>query len=220
MDATPPRMHPLGHRNHPLQSLRKRPQKLVLVHGLAARSDTWTDLVPLFPFRQIHSLSRGPPRLRGVVQALHADYSIRAHARRLLQFLEQEGLSGVTLVGHSLGGAVVLLAAIEAMQGGKTALVGSVVVMAGPGFIQRLPLMAEIFRLPLAGWLFVALYAPVPWVKIGLRMAYYDLGSSTGSMWPATPPATGTGTRRDRWWRPAAGSSLPTGTRSPPATAS
>jgi pimeloyl-ACP methyl ester carboxylesterase len=150
------------------------PIPLVLIHGLAARSETWTDLVPLFPSDRytlylldlLGSGESSKPRV--------ADYSIRAHARRLLRFLERESLSGVTLVGHSLGGAVVLLAAIEAMLAAKEDLVGSMVIMAGPGYIQRLPLIAEVFRLPLAGPLFVALYAPDEWVKIGLRAAYYD----------------------------------------------
>ncbi len=148
--------------------------KLVLVHGLAARSETWTDLIPLFPADRytlylLDLLGSGESSKPGV-----ADYSIRAHSRRLLHFLERESLAGVTLVGHSFGGAVALVAAIEAMQGGKENLLRSMVVMAGPGFIQRLPLMAEILRLPLAGPLFVAFYTPDAWVKQGLLAAYHN----------------------------------------------
>lgn len=150
------------------------PITLILIHGLAARSECWTDLVPLFPSDRytlyvVDILGSGESS-----KPKKADYSIRAHSRRLLCFIEQQSLSGVTLVGHSLGGAIVLLAAIEAMQGGKSDLVSSMIIIGGPGFIQRLPLMAEIFRLPLAGKLFVALYAPDAWVKMGLRMAYHD----------------------------------------------
>lgn len=150
------------------------PAKLVLVHGLAARSESWADLVPLFPPERysiylLDLLGSGES-----AKPKNADYSIRGHARRVLKFLELTGLSGVTLTGHSLGGAVVLLAAIEAMQSKREELLQSIVVMAGPGFIQRLPLMAEVFRLPLAGPLFVLLYAPDAWVKIGLRAAYHD----------------------------------------------
>ena len=150
------------------------PLKVVLLHGLAARSETWTDLAPLFP-RQLYTLylldllgsgESAKPRA--------ADYSIRAHSRRLLAFLEREGLSGVTLVGHSLGGAVALLAAIEARQGGRKGLLKSAVVIAGPGYLQSLPLIARIFRLPLAGALFISLYAPKNWVRVGLRAAYFD----------------------------------------------
>ena len=150
------------------------PRCVVLVHGLAARSEAWQDLVPLFPpdrytLYLLDLLGSGESSKPKV-----ADYSIRGHSRRLLRFLEQASLSAVTLVGHSLGGAVILVAAIEAMLGGKQALLSSMVIMAGPGYLQSLPLMAEIFRFPLAGPLFISLYAPDAWVKIGLRAAYYD----------------------------------------------
>lgn len=150
------------------------PAVLVLVHGLASRSEEWTDLVPLFPADSytlylLDLLGSGESS-----KPKRADYSIRAHSERLLFFLEQKSLSGVTLVGHSLGGAVVLLAAIEAMLAGKSDLLSSMVIMAGPGYLQRLPIIAEVFRMPLAGPLFVALYAPDAWVKVGLRVAYYD----------------------------------------------
>ncbi|HBA90161.1 MAG TPA: alpha/beta hydrolase [Geobacter sp.] len=149
-------------------------RKVLLVHGLAARSETWTDLVPLFPADRytvylLDLLGSGES-----AKPKGADYSIRAHSRRVIRFLEQQSLSGVTLVGHSLGGAVVLVAAIEAMFVGKEELLASMVIIGGPGYTQRLPLIAEIFRRPIAGALFIALYAPDAWIKVGLRMAYYD----------------------------------------------
>lgn len=148
-------------------------QKLILVHGLASRSETWTDLIPLFPpelytLYLLDLLGSGES-----AKPAGADYSIRAHARRLLDFVQGEVACGVTLVGHSLGGAVVLVAAIEALAG-RDALVQSLIIMGGPGFIQRLPLMAQVFRLPLAGKAFVAIPSPDAWVKIGLKAAYYD----------------------------------------------
>lgn len=150
------------------------PRKVLLVHGLAARSETWTDLVPLFPAErytiyQLDLLGSGESS-----KPKAADYSIRGHSQRLLRFLEREELTGVTLVGHSLGGAVVLLAAIEAMMKGDAETVAAMVIIGGPGFIQRLPFMAEIFQNRYAAALFIALYAPDLWITLGLKMAYHD----------------------------------------------
>jgi pimeloyl-ACP methyl ester carboxylesterase len=150
------------------------PSRLVLLHGLAARSETWTDLVPLFPPDRYTLYILDLVGSGESSKPAAADYSIRAHSRRLLDFLEREGLTQVTLVGHSMGGAVVLLAAIEALQGNREGVLKSIVVMDGPGFIQSLPLIARVFRRPLTGPLFVCLYAPRAWVRIGLRAAYHD----------------------------------------------
>lgn len=150
------------------------PTRLVLLHGLASRSEEWTDLVPLFPPDRYTIYALDLLGSGASSKPAKADYSIRAHALRLLRFLEMESLSGVVLVGHSLGGAVVLLAAIEAMLSAKEALVESLVIIAGPGYPQRLPIIAEIFRYRFAAQLFVTLYAPDLWVKVGLKMAYYD----------------------------------------------
>ena len=148
--------------------------KLLLVHGLAARAETWTDLVPLFPTDRymvylldlLGSGESAKPR--------RADYSIPAHGERLLRFIERNIPEGVTLVGHSLGGSIALMAAIEAASTARRDLIRALVVIGGPGFIQRLPLIARVFRYPLAGPLFVFLPAPEEWVRMGLRMAYHD----------------------------------------------
>lgn len=145
-----------------------------MLHGLASRSEVWKDLVPLFPLEHytlylldlLGSGESSKPR--------SADYSMRGHSRRIIEFLRREGLSGVTLVGHSMGGSVVLLAAIQALQECREDLLDSAVVMAGPGYLQGLPLIARAFQHPLAGALFVALPAATAWVRIGLRAAYYD----------------------------------------------
>ncbi|WP_136516036.1 alpha/beta fold hydrolase [Geomonas edaphica] len=150
------------------------PTNVVLVHGLAARSETWSDLVSLFPADRysVHLLD-----LLGSGESSKpngGDYSIRGHAVRLIGFLEQEELAQVIVAGHSLGGAVVLLTAVEAMLRDERDLLASMIIMAGPGYLQRLPLMAEIFNNRYAAALFVALYAPDVWVKVGLKMAYHD----------------------------------------------
>jgi pimeloyl-ACP methyl ester carboxylesterase len=150
------------------------PIKLVLLHGLASRSEVWTDLLPLFSWDRYTVYTLDLLGSGESSKPKKADYSMRAHSDRLLRFLEHESLSDAVLVGHSLGGAVVLLAAIEAMLAGRDHLLKAMVIMAGPGYLQRLPIIAEVFRFPLVGPLFVSCYAPEAWVKIGLRAAYFD----------------------------------------------
>ncbi|GFO54411.1 alpha/beta hydrolase [Geomonas sp. Red276] len=150
------------------------PKRLVLLHGLASRSACWKDLVPLFPADRytlylVDLLGSGDSS-----KPKNGDYSMRGHSRRLIAFLEKEELAGVTVVGHSLGGAVTLMTAVELHLAGKEALVVSLVIMAGPGYLQQLPLIAELFGYPLVGRLFVAMYAPDIWIKVGLRAAYHD----------------------------------------------
>jgi len=150
------------------------PRPLVLLHGLASRSQCWTDLVPFFSAGSytIYLLD-----LLGSGESAKpdaADYSIRAHARRLLDFLERLGLEQAVVVGHSLGGAVLLLATLLAKEQKRQQLLLKAVIMAGPGYLQGLPLIARIFRYPLVGPLFINLYAPTAWVKVGLKAAYYD----------------------------------------------
>lgn len=106
-----------------------------------------------------------------------------------------------------MGGSALLLAAIEAMQGGRLGPVKAIVVVPGPGHLQSLPLIARLFRLPLAGPLFITLYAPKALVRAGCGP-------------PTTTRGWWTGTPGGHWWKPAASSYLPTATRSAPATAS
>lgn len=149
---------------------------LVLLHGLAAWGETWSDLVPLIP---PDDYTVYIPDLIGSglsSKPVRADYSIRGHAQTLISFLADTGIQRACLVGHSLGGAIALLARIEAVRQQREDLIERLVLIAAPGFLQRLPLMVRILRLPLAGPLFLSLSAPEMLVRKGLEMVYYDQG--------------------------------------------
>ena len=75
------------------------------VHGLGGASTNFTDLADLLsPWFDGHALDlpgfgRSGPPPRG-------DYSIAAHARLVIDYLEQSGRGPVHLVGNSMGGAI------------------------------------------------------------------------------------------------------------------
>ncbi|MDR2984485.1 MAG: alpha/beta fold hydrolase [Nocardiopsaceae bacterium] len=86
----------------------------VFVHGLGGSSTNWTDLMDLLsrPVRNHPSApilacaavdlpgfgSSPPPRT--------GDYSIDAHASAVIQFIEEQDIGPVHLIGNSMGGAV------------------------------------------------------------------------------------------------------------------
>jgi len=88
---------------------------LVLVHGLLGYSFSWRFAIPVLAQQAtvfaVDSLSTGySDRVPGL------DCSFQASARRLLQFLDQVGVSTCDLLGTSHGGAVAMLAASLAPQ--------------------------------------------------------------------------------------------------------
>src|SRR5215475_7608542 len=86
-------------------------ETLVLVHGLGGAASNWLALAPLLlPGRRVLV-----PELpgHGGSEPLPAAANLNAYADRLGLVAEWEGLSHSGVVGHSLGGAIVLRLAIR-----------------------------------------------------------------------------------------------------------
>ena len=88
---------------------------LILLHGLFAYSFSWRFTLPaLAPYATVYALDMlgagFSDRPRGI------DHSMRATALRVLQFVEQLGLSSFDLLGTSRGGAVAMCAAGECVD--------------------------------------------------------------------------------------------------------
>lgn len=85
-------------------------ERAVLVHGLGGAAVNWTDFAALIRSRldvdaiDLPGFGRSGPAPDG-------DYSLRAHARTVVAFLERTGGRPVHLVGNSMGGAVSILVA-------------------------------------------------------------------------------------------------------------
>ena len=88
---------------------------LVLLHGLLGYSFSWRFNLPaLAPYFTVFA-----PDMLGAGfsdRAARCDCGMRATARRMLQFLEQLGLSTFDLLGTSHGGAIAIMAAAESMK--------------------------------------------------------------------------------------------------------
>ena len=82
----------------------------LFVHGLGGASTNWTDFAgQLAPWLAIEALD-----LHGFGRSSPApgrDYTIRAHKRTVIEYLEQSGRGPVHLIGNSMGGLISLLIA-------------------------------------------------------------------------------------------------------------
>lgn len=85
---------------------------VVLVHGLTGSTHWWDSTIEaLAPRYEVHVARLGGFRYREATE-------------RLLRWLDEERLTGATVVGHSMGGTIALLAAAEAPSAvGRLALI-------------------------------------------------------------------------------------------------
>lgn len=105
--ATQPRLRHLvvhGHRRA-FRTAGEGPA-LVLVHGIGDSSATWAELIPALA--RTHTVVAPDLLGHGASDKPRADYSVAAYANGLRDLLSALGIESATLVGHSLGGGVVM----------------------------------------------------------------------------------------------------------------
>ncbi len=89
---------------------------LILLHGLLGYSFSWRYTMPaLAPYATVYAPDMLGAGFSDRVDGL--DHSMRATARRVLQFVERLGVSEFDLLGTSHGGAVAMMAAAECVGG-------------------------------------------------------------------------------------------------------
>ena len=147
---------------------------ILAVHGLGASIYTWRKLVEppyRFPgYKLIMVDLRGSgdsPKPRD------KHYSILEQADLIYQFIQEQNLRNLTLMGHSYGGAVSLLVAIRLCKQDPGRLSKLILIDSG-GYNKLLASHLKILRTPLIGWLGVHLLSPKAQAKKVLLAAYYD----------------------------------------------
>lgn len=114
-----------------------RPERnLILVHGAGGNHTHWPAELRRLPGFNVYGLDLpGHGRSPGIAYT-----NLSAYAEALCLFVETLGLDRVILIGHSMGGAIALLAAARQ-----------------PGWLQRLAVIASGARLPVEAGLLEAL---------------------------------------------------------------
>jgi len=149
---------------------------LILVHGFGASNHFWRKLVPdLAHDHEVHAIElmgfgRSPVPADG-------DLSPLAQGKALAEYLDilrKTNPHPPVLIGHSLGGAVVMIAALEGPKAGQPRDLRALVVMSGAVFPQGFPPYIRLSRTPGLGELL--LMGPPPrWaLRMGFRGIVHD----------------------------------------------
>jgi len=166
---------------HPEELLRYRivgtgPHSVVLLHGFAASGHTWDELVPFFPPGRytLHLLD-----LKGHGSSTKSsgnDYSPLHNACLVAAHIRSHGLNNVTLIGHSLGGVVGLLCALDCPD------ITRLILLDAPVFPQKIPRFMRILRLPFLGPLLMSALPPEKIARKGLEAVFYRQERITGQL--------------------------------------
>lgn len=124
-------------------------EPLVLIHGFGETSATWDRLVPELARRhRVVSID-----LKGAGYSdkpADGRYRIADQAEIVRAFVKAQGLQRVTLIGHSMGGLIVLMAALQWQEDAHPPL-DQLILVDSAGFPMRLPRLIATLRLPLIG---------------------------------------------------------------------
>ena len=145
---------------------------VVLLHGFGATTYTWNHLVPHLSERYTtisfdlkgFGLSPKPADDR---------YSAVDQADLISNFIIEKGLTDVTLIGHSFGGAVALLTALK-LQAQVQKPLHSLVLIDTIAYEQPLPFFITLLRLPILGRLCTNLLSEEAQVALILGVVYHD----------------------------------------------
>lgn len=112
-------------------------EPIVLLHGFGASSYFWRLITPTLArsHRVIAIDLKGFGRSQ---KPIDGRYRVTDHSRVIREYLAGRGLSGITLIGHSLGGAVSLAITIEAQEA-NPGLVRNLVLISAPAYPQTIP---------------------------------------------------------------------------------
>jgi pimeloyl-ACP methyl ester carboxylesterase len=145
---------------------------LLLIHGFGASTFTWRFVAPeLAKSHRVIAVD-----LKGFGQSdkpFDGRYSVYDQAELLAQLIEDKDLRDLTLVGHSFGGGVALLLALEAnrrLDGRITRLV----LLDSIAFPQNIPVFFRLLDVPLVSQIGVRMVPPSVQARVALQIAYFD----------------------------------------------
>ncbi len=131
---------------------------LVLLHGLGGSTYSWRHVAPVLALsHRVIALD-----LKGFGQSdkvFDTAYSAHDQAQLVVQFLQRRNLRHVTLVGHSFGGQVALLTALQ-LQIVDPTRIAQLVLIDAPALPQPLSPVVAFMKLPVLPYALLSVIPP------------------------------------------------------------
>src|SRR5450759_3405683 len=145
---------------------------MVLLHGFGASLRTWDEIRPFL--RSSYHLYLLDLKGFGLSSRSPDDrYSLSDQAEIVRAFLSEKALHGVTLVGHSYGGAVALLVAADHVADEDAAL-QRLVLLDSPIDPTSLPFFVRLLRVPILNYFIMIAVPATLRAFVTLRMLIKD----------------------------------------------
>lgn len=149
-------------------------QPLLAIHGLGASMYSWREFVKVpntFPGYQIILIDL---KGSGNSEKPHnKNYSILTQRDLVYDFILEQNLKNLTVVGNSYGGAVSLILAIKLIEQ-KPGLLTKLILIDSGGYNLLLPWYLKLLRTPVLGWLALHILSPRQAADTVLKNAYYN----------------------------------------------
>ena len=154
---------------------------LVLLHGFGASRFTfrlWVDeLARTHTVHLVDLFGHGSAPL-----PRDERYGPVEQAEAVTRWLRAADLRHTVLVGHSLGGGVALLVALNLIQSGEIDRVAAIVSVAGPAYLQAMPTYIGLSRIPALGRIVLRLTGVERVVRHVLEHVVFDRDSVTDAL--------------------------------------
>lgn len=151
---------------------------VLLIHGFGTNTFTWRHVAPdLARDHRVIAVD-----LKGFGRSdkpFDRRYAASDQAELLTQLILDRDLRDLTLVGHSYGGGVALLLALD-MDARLKGRISRLVLLDTIAYPQSIPVFFKLLDTPLVSQLGVRMAPPTLQIQLALRIAYYD-NSKIGS---------------------------------------
>ncbi len=145
---------------------------VLLIHGFGTSTYTWRHIAPeLALTHKVIAVD-----LKGFGQSdkpFDGRYSEFDQAELLAQLIEDLDLRNLTIVGHSFGGGIALLLALE-NDSRLEGRISKLVLLDSIAYPQHIPVFFRLLDVPFVSHLGLRMVPPTVQTRVALRIAYFD----------------------------------------------